>query len=202
MGLRRILAEPFGYRLFSSIVGSDSATRRVFDRYLPELDSKSILDVGCGPRGLVAYLPESARYVGVDSSHKYCDSARRLNQSRGEFVCAQAECLPDSIGKFDVIIASGLLHHLSDQSGRAFLGQMSQFLRKDGVLLTLDGVWTENQSMLARLLLQCDRGQHVRTLEQYVELAEHPIKCTGSWVLDDLLRIPYTHAILKFKIDA
>lgn len=202
MDLRRILAEPLGYRLFSSIVGSDSATRRVLDLYLPELDSKSVLDVGCGPRGVVAYLPKSARYVGVDSSRKYCEAARRFNQSRGDFICAQAECLPDSIGKFDVIIASGLLHHLSDENARAFLGQMSQFLQKDGVLLTLDGVWVANQSMLARLLLQCDRGDHVRTLKQYVALAEQPIKCIGSWVLNDLLRIPYSHAILKFKIDA
>lgn len=199
--MRRLLAEPVGYQLFSSVVGSDFATRRVLSQYLPDLDAKCVLDVGCGPRGLIDYLPKSVRYVGVDCSLKYCEAARRLNGSRGEFVCARAENLPENIGRFDVIIASGLLHHLTDVSARAFLGQMKLFLKTGGVLLTLDGVFHARQALATRLLLRCDRGDHVRTLEQYLALAESPIKCVESWVINDLLRIPYSHAILKFKVD-
>ena len=70
-------------------------------------------------------------------------------------------------------------------------------LKPRGKLVTLDGVWTNDQSRAARYLLARDRGQFVRSQEQYVNLASQEFSTIKASIRHDLLRIPYTHIILE-----
>ena len=70
-------------------------------------------------------------------------------------------------------------------------------LKPSGVLVTLDGAFVNGQPMLARVLARLDRGLYVRAPEEYARLARAVFPNVEMQVSTDLLRIPYTHVILR-----
>ena len=70
-------------------------------------------------------------------------------------------------------------------------------MKPGGKLVTLDGVWTDDQSQVVKYLLSRDRGRFVRSEAGYRELASKVFSNIESSVRHDLLRIPYTLLILK-----
>ena len=70
-------------------------------------------------------------------------------------------------------------------------------LKPGGKLVTVDGVWTNDQSATARWLLARDRGEYVRGEQEYVKIASQEFGNIKPSVRHDLLRIPYTHLILE-----
>ena len=70
-------------------------------------------------------------------------------------------------------------------------------LKPGGALVTLDGCFVPDQSRVARALLKRDRGQFVRTPGEYTRLAASVFPQVESHVCHDLLRIPYTHLIMR-----
>jgi hypothetical protein len=72
------------------------------------------------------------------------------------------------------------------------------FHRKPGAtLVTVDGVWTTDQSRVAKYVLSRDRGRFVRTADAYQKLATSAFTRIQSNIRHDLLRIPYTRIILE-----
>jgi len=72
------------------------------------------------------------------------------------------------------------------------------FHRKPGArLVTVDGVWTTDQSRVAKYPLSRDRGRFMRTADAYQKLATSVFPRIKSNIRHDLLRIPYTLIILE-----
>jgi cyclopropane fatty-acyl-phospholipid synthase-like methyltransferase len=116
----------------------------------------------------------------------------------GHFVCERVSRF--SLAKqqtFDVVLALGIVHHLDDQEATQLFQIAYDALEIGGTLVTLDGVWTHDQSALARWFLARDRGEHVRNEEEYVRLASQVFGKVKASIRHDLLRIPYTHLILE-----
>ncbi len=195
--MRGLLAHPRVYSLFRRLVGRDSA-RAVYAReHLRLQPGQRVLDVGCGPGDILAFLPE-VRYEGYDISPQYIERARQRFGARGEFHChAVDDSLPVPAGGFDVAIAHGVLHHLDDAQARALLRVARRALKPGARLVTFDGCFTKDQSAAARLFLRLDRGRHVRTREADEALARAEFAEVKSFVRHDLVRIPYTHLIME-----
>ncbi len=88
----------------------------------------------------------------------------------------QTEDVPEMIAKlesFDLILLNGVLHHLDDRTAKQLLVALSNALRQNGRLLTLDGCLDSHTSSLAKIFLGLDRGAHIRSACDYVELAEN-----------------------------
>ena len=64
--------------------------------------------------------------------------------------------------------------------------------------MTIDGVWTDDQSQVVKYLLSRDRGRLVRSEAGYRALASKVFSSIESSIRHDLLRIPYTLLILKW----
>jgi SAM-dependent methyltransferase len=195
--VRGLLADPRVYSLFRRLVGRDSA-RAVYAReHLRVQPGQRVLDVGCGPGDILAFLPE-VRYEGYDISPQYIERARQRFGARGEFHChAVDDSLPVPAGGFDVAIAHGVLHHLDDAQARVLLRVARRALKPGARLVTFDGCFTGDQSAAARFFLRLDRGRHVRTREAYEALARAEFAEVKSFVRHDLVRIPYTHLIME-----
>lgn len=73
----------------------------------------------------------------------------------------------------------------------------SKALRLGGRVITIDGAFVTGQNPVARLLLNLDRGQHVRTPDEYIAIARRTFVDAKARVVDDLLSIPYTHCIVE-----
>ena len=156
-----------------------------------------MLDIGCGEAAILDYLPE-IEYVGFDASKAYISAATERYGSRGRFYCrAVTRETIEGIGTFDLVLASGVLHHLTDAESLDLFQLASRALKPGGRLVTLDGCFEPNQSIVARFLLKSDRGNFVRTREQYLALAQQAFPATKYSIREDLLLIPYTHIIME-----
>ena len=134
--------------------------------------NQSILDIGCGPAGILAYLP-NVEYYGFDISGSYISKAREVYGARGHFfekylTKDDVEALP----KFDVVLLSGVLHHVDDTTARYILDLAYQSLKPNGRLVTIDGCLVKGQNPIARLLIKLDRGQNIKTEQGYKILVQ------------------------------
>lgn len=194
--LRSVLSYSWAYQSFWQAVGGDERNRILLRDYIRPADGDRVLDIGCGPGTMVPYLP-SAEYVGLDVSPEYIDRARR-RFPKARFVCqavGQHNLVePDS---FDIVLALGVLHHLDDDEAVALFQLARDAMKPGGRLVTIDGVWTDDQSKMVKYLLSRDRGRFVRSQDGYRELAAKVFSEIESVIRHDMLRIPYTVVILK-----
>jgi ubiquinone/menaquinone biosynthesis C-methylase UbiE len=79
-----------------------------------------VLDVGCGPASLWLTqrdrLPEGVRVVCVDLSPGMVEAAAAAlrNDTRFEFLCADAQAIPFADGTFNRVTANHMLYHVPD----------------------------------------------------------------------------------------
>ena len=198
--IRYILAFPATYRLFSSIVGGHAARSFYVEKYVRPRDGDKILDIGCGPGDILEYLPR-VEYLGFDMNQKYIENATKRFGNRGTFVCKKlSRELSEELSAFDIILATGILHHLDDDEAIQLFELAISTLNPGARLVTLDGCYVKGQSWLSTLILSKDRGKYVRTKDEYMSLASKLFKDVKVSIHDDLIRIPYTHIIMECTV--
>jgi cyclopropane fatty-acyl-phospholipid synthase-like methyltransferase len=194
--IRSVLAIPAAYNLWWNVVGGPAWAKVLVTEYIQPRDGTRILEIGCGPGTIVDYLPQ-VEYVGFDLSSEYIEMARK-RFPQAKFVCERVSRF--SLAKqrsFDAVLALGVVHHLDDQEARQLFQIASDALKSGGKLITIDGVWTSDQSATARWFLAKDRGDYVREEGEYVKIASEVFATVRPSIRHDLLRIPYTHLILE-----
>lgn len=197
-GIRSILSLPAAYSAFQNLLGARRVRREICATYIKARPGDVLVDVGCGPAEILAYIDDGVRYYGFDLSPTYIDAALKQYGDRGHFRCADITLIPaGEIPPCQVAIAIGLLHHLDDEGARRLIACLHDRLASGGRLVTFDPAYWPDQHRAARFMISKDRGQNVRWGEQYRELAT-PIFANVQVVRrDDLLNIPYSHAILE-----
>jgi len=195
--LRDILAQARVYSLFARIVGATRGRQVYVQEHIRPKAGDRILDIGCGPADILEALPE-VEYHGFDLSPDYIESARKRFGRRGQFhVEAVSADLVKKYAGFDLVLATGVLHHLTDAEATDLFQVARTALKPGGRLVTLDGCFVDAQSAIARHLLRRDRGQFVRPQPEYLRLASKVFSKVESHLTHNLLRIPYTHIIMK-----
>jgi len=200
-GLKRVLTKGWVYKLFSNIVAKKDSRMRIVKEYIKPFPGCRILDIGCGPADIISYLPDSiGEYVGFDMNPDYIESAilHWSDRTRFKFFCQKVE--EATISKteyYDIVLALGVVHHLDDNRALRLFDIAYKTLRPDGILITYDNVFIENQNWFAKWFISKDRGNAVRTVEGYKKLATNYFVDIESTVLHDMLRIPYTIFIMK-----
>jgi SAM-dependent methyltransferase len=194
--VRSVLAIPAVYQLWTNAVGGSNFVRALVNEHIQPGAETRTLDIGCGPGTFLRYLPQSG-YFGFDSSSEYIEQGRR-QFPQAQFLCERVSnfTLLQS-QKFDLAIAIGIVHHLDDAEAAQLFQIAYNALVPGGKLVTVDGVFTQDQSPAARWLLARDRGQYVRKEHEYLSLASTVFQHIKPIVRSDLLRIPYTHLILE-----
>lgn len=195
-GVRAVLSSPGVYNLMQVLMGMRRGRAYFSETHIRAKSGSRVLDIGCGTAEILPYMP-NVDYVGFDISPDYIKAAKAKYGSKGTFHCRLlSESEVDSLPKFDIVLAIGLLHHLDDDAARNFMAMAGRALAPGGRLITLDGCYSENQNPIARFLISRDRGQNVRTPDGYSALARgafSDIKPT----LKHTAWIPYTHWIME-----
>jgi cyclopropane fatty-acyl-phospholipid synthase-like methyltransferase len=145
---------------------------------------------------ILRYLPDCT-YVGFDINSKYIAMARK-RFPRAQFLCERVGRFSlAGQSSFDTVLAIGIVHHLDDQEATQLFQIAYDALKPGGKLVTFDGVFTDEQSAVARWLLARDRGEYVRGRPEYLRIASQVFSNIRLTVRHDLLRIPYTHLIME-----
>lgn len=196
MDPRAVLSHPAVYKAWRSLVGGHRVRVECVQRYVRPFSGARVLDCGCGPGDLLDYLP-AVEYVGIDIEDRYIKAARESYGDRAEFRLGPVG--PETVVEtehFDLVVAWGLMHHLSDDQLAEFLSCARRALKRGGRFVSFDGCYHPNQSAIARWLLDRDRGRHVRDLEVWREILEGVFPQVELHLRQDLLRIPYSHLIV------
>jgi len=194
--IRSILESPTVYKLWWNVVGGPGWAKVLVDKYVEPAPGSRILEIGCGPGNIARYLADYD-YVGFDLNSKYIEAARRRLPT-AKFECERVSHFSlREQRSFDFVLAIGILHHLNDDESSRLFQIAYDALKTGGKLVTFDGVWTDNQPATTRWLLARDRGQHIRSEQEYLAIASHLFKNVRPSIRHDLLRIPYSHLILE-----
>jgi SAM-dependent methyltransferase len=197
--LRNILARARVYSLFARLIGAERGRRLHIERYIRPRVGDRILDIGCGPADILEALP-AVEYHGFDLSAIYIEAARKRFGGRGQFhVEAVSAELVRKYAGFDLVLATGVLHHLTDDEAVNLFRVAKAALKPGGRLVTLDGCFVAEQPRIARYLLKKDRGEHIRDEATYVSLARQVFTDVTPTLTHDLLRIPYTHLVMECR---
>jgi SAM-dependent methyltransferase len=199
-GVRAILSFAPIYDLVQNALGAKRYRREIAKTYVTRGGSSTplVLDVGCGTAQILNELP-GCTYVGVDFSAPYIDAARRRFGERGTFVCTEATQASFAHwgGQVDCVLMLGLLHHLDDAEVLSLLRAVSPALASGGRVVTVDPTIASETHSVGRLLAQRDRGRNVRDPHRYQALTAQVFGQVTLHVRHDLLRVPYSHAILE-----
>lgn len=201
-GIRRILNHAFFYNLFQWSVGATKARKDLIENFAHLKPGMKVLDIGCGPGTIIKFLPTFVSYVGIDSNQKYIEFASKKFGDNYNFIHENANNISilKKFPKFDLILALGLIHHLSDDESSKLFEFAANTLSSDGRLITLDGCYIENQSRVSKYFLDKDRGQNVRKESEYRALAQKHFTNIKTTISEEMLRIPYTLLIMECSL--
>ena len=196
---RRALSNASVYSGFRRIVVEAQRDALVMRR-LAVQPGHRVLDIGCGTGDVLEHLPRSVAYVGIDSNTKYIRAAQERHGHRGMFHIHQlgGRDAPE-LGRFDRVLADGVIHHLDKTTAATLFALAADVLRPGGHLVTIDPCLVDGQGWLARRLLAADRGDYVRTHQDYLELARSLFGDVRGEVRGDLLRLPYNHLLMECR---
>lgn len=196
----RVLGTAWGWQAFKTVTGGKNEMSTIAGEYLDARPGRRILDVGCGFGDMVEYV-KGADYVGVDLSQEYIDHAKANHGDKGQFVLANLTDLPElGLDGFDVAVAVGVLHHLTNDEATAMLAALPAVLKPGGKFIAVEPVWHPEQKTTARVLAALDRGRYVRDEAQYTSLVDQHFDSVTTTIRTDLFWFPYTHCIIEAQI--
>lgn len=131
-------------------------------RALGEVGGRDVLELGCGAaQWSIALARQGAQPVGLDSSGRQLDHARRLMEraaTRFPLIQASAEDVPLAGGSFDIVFCDH--GALSFADPRRVVPECARLLRPAGLLAFV------NESPLSYLCSAPDGGPHVTRLRR------------------------------------
>jgi SAM-dependent methyltransferase len=190
--VKQLLGHPEIYHALQRALGAFRAREIMVRDYLPAGNQKRILDIGCGPGHILNILPFDSDYYGIDTDSRYIAYASRKFGNRGHFSDEFFDASSFPKEHFDIIMLNGVLHHLDDATATNILADASVALRPNGKILALDGCFRPGQSRLETWLLENDRGKHVRTEKEYLEILRPHFSQVTTKIRSDISRVPYT----------
>lgn len=196
-GIRKILSNPFVYNGLQLMLGAKRLRQVYVSSYIKPDKKSRVLNIGCGTSEILEFLPTSIDYHGCDLSPKYIYAAEKRYGGRGTWHCDSVMDMQlDHFGTFDIVMANGLFHHHDDREADQLAVMAARALKPGGRFCSLDNCYVADQNPVARFQVARDRGQNVREPESYVELINPHFDSVELFTRHDLLRVPYTHAIL------
>lgn len=100
------------------------------NRSISELENKVVIEIGCGPAGVIPYL-NNAMAIGVDPLIDEYKRMWDLSSDKVKYICSEIETFETDI-QADVVICWNVLDHVSDIE--IAINKIFDILRPDGEL--------------------------------------------------------------------
>lgn len=200
-GLKRLLGFSWAYERLQDVAGAAHMRRWLAREYWRVRPGMRVIDIGCGPGSILDSLARDIHYVGIDLSESYIRAARCNYGDRGEFIAGDAAQLQASadprLRDADLVMCTGLLHHLEDAQVDSLLRFARDALAPSGRLVCLEPTFLVHQSRFSRWLMAQDRGGNVRSEFAWRELVRSVFPRCDTFIATHLYRIPYIHIVIE-----
>ncbi|MCK6502984.1 class I SAM-dependent methyltransferase [Myxococcota bacterium] len=200
--LRSLLSAPAGharpYSLLQRAVGRDRMLRRLVDEALALRPGDRVLDVGCGPADVLAFLPSTVAYTGVEPHAPYREGARRRFGAQVDIRADRVQDLP-TVARFDRVLLLGVLHHLPDPEASALLRACQARCAPEGAVVVLEPCPRPGRGWIEQQLFAIDRGRHIRPEASLRALVHQADPGAAFSVWQGMLRLPYTTAVIELR---
>jgi ubiquinone/menaquinone biosynthesis C-methylase UbiE len=121
-------------RLKKNLLGNLDLNRKIAENIK---ECEAIVDIGCGTGDLIPYLLEKSRKViGIDSSPKMLEEARKRFEGKADIRLGEIEHLPMADCLVDYAVFNMVLHHLSDPS--AGISEACRIMKSGASLIITD----------------------------------------------------------------
>lgn len=167
--------------------------KRVVKDYFYGRENNKIIDVGCGT-GEFSVFFDPKNYTGIDVEIAYIEYAKKNYQ--GEFLAVDATKLPFADQSFDTAVILGVLHHLPDDKCVQIFNEMKRVLKNGAGVLVLEDVTSGGDSKITKILHNFDKGDFIRSAEQYGNLLNSHFKIIKNFRIKSGL-CPYQVFILE-----
>ena len=182
---------PLVYRIIQYIMSGTSFRNSIIKKNIRKSNLK-ILDIGCGPAQILEQIPR-CDYYGYDIDQRSIQYAKKKYRKKNyHFYCKKFNKTEiKKLPKFDFVIFFGILHHLSNKEADKMLTLCKRTMKKNSKLLTEDPILLEKQNIIAKFLIEKDRGINVRQKKEYINLLKKHFKKIKNKVTHQFF-IPYT----------
>jgi len=162
----KILTNTYIYICFQRLMSATYVRKKFVKNHIKK--GYNVLDVGCGPSSILNDLPK-INYYGYDINSSYIKYAKKKYQNKNyRFFCKKLNKQEiTKCPKFDCVLLLGLLHHLNDKEFITTIHLIKNSLKINGRILILDNVLIKNQNFLSKFLINNDKGDNVRSLDQF-----------------------------------
>ena len=185
MGVQRLVHQLSRVPLVFDILrwmleGGHHTQKSILKKELFPLSGK-ILDLGCGT-GILANLFPKDLYVGIDENSDYISEAKKKNPFH-EFQVMKGQNLTWEENTFQIVLVSGVLHHLNDQEAKVILKEISRVLDKNSGYLFLweDIPIRKSFNLIGKLVQYYDEGKFIREESEYRFLLADLFKIMKSY---------------------
>lgn len=196
-----MLRVPFMYRLSQQIFGGRSVKKHVFKKYWISHPGMKILDIGCGPAQDRDLLGNDVFWTGLETSEQYVRSVKKsLRPSDSIYQGDVSALLELNLTDFDVVLLSGVLHHLDDNLASSLLFDCQGVLKPGGRIFTIDPVRVPEASKFETYLINSDRGKFVRSNEEYDRLIPHTFSQKSVGIVKNVGLLPQSTRVAIISI--
>jgi SAM-dependent methyltransferase len=110
-----------------------------FKKMLPDKDSYTIIEFGCGSGVMATCLPKEVFYLGLDANHRAGPEAIKLNDPNKQFLVADltAPFTLDPPLEADIIISFDFFEHIEEHNLRNVINSADQLLKKGGSFFSI-----------------------------------------------------------------
>jgi len=152
-----------------------------FDLSKEDYNNKTVLDIGCGPRGSLEWASNAKRRVGLDPlADKYLKMEGRNHDM--EYIQSGAEKMPFDTGYFDVVTSLNSLDHVDDL--QECINEIKRVVASGGLFLMISDIhsyptlaepsnfdWDITQSFLPEFSVEFEK--HFEGSNMYKSLREN-----------------------------
>lgn len=164
--------------------------------YLPK-KIHTILDLGCGPGTLIHDMaPRADKVIGVDTSRKMIEAARTTHSENKKisFLEARLEELPVKDKSADAVVASMVLHHVSNPP--LVIQEASRILKEKGILCLVD-LKKHNQEFMRDNYADLWLGFQPELLSEWLSHAGFEVQTHEELDTDSVFKIITIKAVKK-----
>ena len=167
-GIQILLKNPYFFKIQQKM----NDYKVVANEFKDHLNSKNkkILEIGCSTGNIAREIidMDNNSYYGVDISKEYIEIANK-STIKGKFFQMDARELDFSNESFDIVMLSSVLHHIDDDTGKNCFKEIHRVLKKDGVVIISEPI-VNYKSLISIILCKLDRGNFIRTTDEYQSL--------------------------------